>query len=373
MNGLASLLGYKTGGNPLLDYIGSNRSALLGLGAGIAGGGPDFGKALGNGLQLAGQGQLQDAQRAELAQKQAEDTLRSNWVKANFPQFAGLPSSDALDMAKVAQKDTTAADPADVATYKFYANQELKAGRNPKSFADWYAGSRQTSKAGLGQPIYGKNRKTGEYMPFEPMTDGTLISLSDKNADPRDFIFDPGTVASDRAAGTAFGTAQGTQQYSFPKAAQDIETELGNIDALLANQTGMDQSFGNVGGFNIGGIGFPNQWAPTIPNTPKAGFQTQLAQVAGENFLTAYAQLRGAGAITEVEGQAAKEAMARLNTAQSKEDFVKALGDLKAILIKGYHTMSTQTAGGPYQSNGYTPPPLAGKNYVYNPATGELE
>jgi hypothetical protein len=210
-------------------------------------------------------------------------------------------------------------------------------------------------------------------MPFEPMSDGTITSLTDPGASPSDFLFDPGTVASDKAAGTAYGGAQGTQQYNQPKVAQDIETELGNIDALLGNQAGLDQSFGNLGGFNIAGIGFPNQWVPAAPNTAKAGFQAQLAQVAGENFLSAYATLRGAGAITENEGQAAKEAMARLSTAQSKEDFVKALTDLKAILVKGYQTMSRQTAGGPYQSNGFTPPPLAGKNYVYNPATGELE
>lgn len=364
MAGLASLLGYKKGGNPFLDYIGDNRGALLGLGAGIAGGGPDFGKALGTGLQLAGQGQSQDEARADAAKKAADEALVENWVKANSPEYAGLPSAQGFQLAaadrSAARKDSTAADPSDVATYKFYANQELQAGRNPKSFADWYSGSKQASKAGLGAPIWGKHKTTGEYMPFEPMSDGTITSLTQPNADLSQYAFDPGTVASDKAAGNAYGALQGPQQFNLPKTQQDVETELGNIDALIGNSTGLDQSFGNVGGITIPGtnIGYPNQWTPTMPNSDKAGFQAQLLQVQGENFLAAYATLRGAGAITENEGQAAKEAMARLSTAQSKEDFVQALTDLKAVLKRGYDRMAGQTTMGPYQSNGYTPAPL---------------
>lgn len=376
MAGLLSLLGYKQQ-NPLLDFLGDHRSTLLGLGAGIAGGGADFGHALGTGLQLASEGSTADYAREAKAAADAKLAANENqtkaWLAKNRPDLADLPVDQAWQVALKDMGSTASAAPASVQEYQFYADQEKAAGREPLSFSDYRKGANTTIRAGLGQPIYGKNRTTGEYMPFEPMSDGSMVSLSDPNAKPSDFIFDPGTVASDRAAGSAYGQAQGSQQYSLPKAAQDIETELGNIDALIANTTGMDQSFGNLGGFNIGGVGFPNQWTPTLPNTPKAGFQAQLAQVAGENFLAAYSTLRGAGAITEAEGQAAKEAMARLSTAQSKEDFIKALTDLKAILVKGYQTMSRQTSGGAYQSNGFTPPPLAGKNYVYNPATGELE
>ncbi len=313
-----------------------------------------------------------EEKQAKLAEEDANQNATRKWLQENYPQYADLPVAEGFKLA-TAGGATPGADPASVAEYKFYSNQEMTGGRSPLSYAEWRKGSNQTLRAGMGAPIWGKNRKTNEYMPFEPMSDGTISSLVDPKANPADFIFDPGTVASDKAAGAAYGGAQGTQQYAMPKVAQDVETELGNIDALLSDTAGMDQSFGNLGGVNIGGVGCPNQWTPTLPNTPKAGFEAKLKQVAGENFLQAYSTLRGAGAITEQEGQAAKEAMARLSTAQSKEDFTTALADLKAILVKGYKTMSAQTSGGPYQSNGFTPPPLAGQNFVYNPVTGELE
>jgi hypothetical protein len=359
-SGLLGLLGASS--NPFTDFLSGNSNALIGLGAGIAGGGPDLGQAVGQGLTLAGQGKTADFNRSEKAKADAQLAAQTNqtqaWLQKNRPDLAGLPVDQAW---QAAMKDygSGGADPADVATYKFYAKQETDAGRTPKAFDEWYKGTKQAQKAGLGQPVFGKSKKpAGGYLPFMPMSDGTYVSPADPNANPADYTFDPGMVASDRAAGSGYGALQGPAQFNLPKAQQDVETELGNIDALLGNSTGLDQSFGNLGGVNIGGIGLPNQWTPTLPNTPKAGFQAQLAQVAGENFLSAYSTLRGAGAITEVEGQQAKEAMARLSTAQSKEDFTRALNDLKRVLAVGYQRMATQTTMGPYQSSGYTPPVL---------------
>lgn len=381
MTGFASLLGYKTGTNPFMDFLHNNSSTLLGLGAGIAGGGPDFGQALGQGFQLAGQGRTADYARAAKDKADAQLAAQTNQTKAyldkNYPDLAqavdsGLPLSDAWSEAfkrqDMTSKASTAADPADVATYKFYSAQETAAGRQPKAFDEWFRGSKQAVKSGLGQPIYGKNRKTGEYVPFEPMSDGSITSLTVPGANPADFIFDPGTVASDKAAGAAFGGAQGTGQYNLPAAKQNIDVEMANIDAILNDKQGLDEVFGKIGGV------FPQQWSPvTIPGSAKANIQERMKQVVGENFLQAYASLKGAGAITEVEGGKAQDAMARMSQAQSQDAFMAALNDLKSVLQTSYARMSGQASGGPYQSNGYTPPPLAGKNYVYNPQTGELE
>lgn len=338
--------------------LGNNSNLLLALGGSLLSGDlGNVGPAIAQGAQ-ADRAIFKD--RVTEAKQKADENLTRNWLAANRPDLANLPIDQAWQLAMKDQGGTNS-DPSDVATYKFYAKQETDAGRAPKSFADWYVGSRQAPKASLGQPVWGKSKKPGGgYLPFQPMSDGSYSSPADPSANAADYTFDPGMIASDKAAGSGYGALQGPAQFNLPKTQQDVETELGNIDALLGNSTGMDQSFGNLGGFSIGGIGYPNQWTPTLPNTPKAGFQAQLAQVSGENFLNAYQTLRGAGAITEVEGQAAKEAMARLSTAQSKEDFVKALGDLKRILAVGYQRMATQTTMGPYQSSGYTPPTLGG-------------
>jgi hypothetical protein len=245
------------------------------------------------------------------------------------------------------------ADPADVATYKYYANDEMKAGRKPKSFDEWFTGTKQGSKAGLGQPIPLKNRKTGEYVPFEPMSDGSMVNtLTGEKANPQDWLFDPGMVNSDKAAGTAYGTSQGGAQFNLPAAKQNVETELANIQALKNDPQGIEETFGKLGGV------IPQQMTPTLPGTKRADYATRLDQVKGQNFLQAYSTLRGAGAITEAEGAKAQDAMGRLSTSQTKEAYMQALGDLEQVLTAGYQRMGQQASMGPYQSNGFTPAPI---------------
>lgn len=363
-----------------LQGIGQSVSAI---GRGMVGHGTDYGgmlQGVNDAVTAAGgpiaenmalqRQQNEQAKQVKQAQQQQNRTVA--WLQqkgqkdlADAVQNGMISGGDAFKLA-MGSGANPAADPASVAEYKFYANQEMQAGRQPASYADWRKGANQTVRAGMGAPIWGKNRKSGEYMPFEPMSDGTISSLVDPNAKAGDFIFDPGTVASDKAAGAAFGTQQGGAQFNIPKMKQDVEQEVANIDAIAADQQGLDQVFGNV-------MGVPQQWLPTLPGTPKANMQERIKQVVGQNFLNAYSSLKGGGAITEVEGSKAQEAMARLGSAQSKEAFLQALQDLKAVLAAGYQRMGGQASSGPYQSTGYTPPPLAGQNFVYNPATGELE
>jgi hypothetical protein len=74
-------------------------------------------------------------------------------------------------------------------------------------------------------------------------------------------------------------------------------------------------------------------------HTPQgAGFNAIVEQIKGKNFLTAYDQLRGAGAIGEKEGAAASAAQARINTAQTQKDFDSALLDLELALRRDMET-----------------------------------
>ena len=364
--------------NPFTGWVDSNPYAVMGLGqaaqgffGGMAGATNAHDALVGatNGLNKANtpayaQLQLQKAQQdKEAADAKAKQNATVAWIQKNAPKYSGAVSAGVMtpaDAYKMALQDANGAPPgaapSSVQEYQFYAQQEQSAGRQPVSYADWRKGANQTVRAGMGAPIWGKNRKTGEYMPFEPMSDGTISSLVAKDANPTDFVFDPGTVASDKAAGTAFGTAQGGVQFNMPAAKQNIDLEMANIDAIANDQTGLDQVFGNI-------AGVPQQWLPTMPGTPKANMQERIKQVVGQNFLQAYSSLRGAGAITEQEGAKAQDAMARLGTAQSKDAFIQALSELKNVLQIGYSRMAGQAGGAPYQSTGYTPPPLAGQNY----------
>jgi hypothetical protein len=83
----------------------------------------------------------------------------------------------------------------------------------------------------------------------------------------------------------------------------------------------------------------------------------KIQQLQGKTFLEAFATLKGGGAITEREGQAAQEAIARLNRAQSTDAYIKALNELAQIVQTGMARakakagMTAPTAAPAAQSN----------------------
>lgn len=76
------------------------------------------------------------------------------------------------------------------------------------------------------------------------------------------------------------------------------------------------------------------------PGTNAKNFSVILDQIKGSAFMQAYQSLKGGGQITEVEGKKATEAIARLNTAQSDEEFKSALLDFKDVVDKGRARMN---------------------------------
>jgi CheY-like chemotaxis protein len=58
-------------------------------------------------------------------------------------------------------------------------------------------------------------------------------------------------------------------------------------------------------------------------------------QAKGQTFLQAFNSLRGGGQITEAEGNKATQALARLDRAQSQQDFDAALSDIEAVVTAG--------------------------------------
>lgn len=74
------------------------------------------------------------------------------------------------------------------------------------------------------------------------------------------------------------------------------------------------------------------QWSQVVPGTPMYRFGTRVRQLNGQAFLQAFNMLKGAGQITEAEGQKATEAVGRLDSGQSPEDYRTALTELRDIL-----------------------------------------
>lgn len=82
-----------------------------------------------------------------------------------------------------------------------------------------------------------------------------------------------------------------------------------------------------------------------IPGTQAKDFQVLKDQIGGKAFLQAFESLKGGGQITQVEGEKATAAIARLNTAQSDKEYLEALNEFRGIVAKGYERL----AGKQYQ------------------------
>lgn len=91
-------------------------------------------------------------------------------------------------------------------------------------------------------------------------------------------------------------------------------------------------------------------WKPGarfIDGTDAADFQARLDEVKGGAFLQAFNSLRGGGAITEVEGKKATDAITRMNRSQSEAEFVKAATEFRNIVAKGMERAQAARGGAP--------------------------
>jgi hypothetical protein len=82
-----------------------------------------------------------------------------------------------------------------------------------------------------------------------------------------------------------------------------------------------------------------------IPGTDAKNYQSIQKQLQGSAFLSAFASLKGGGQITEVEGAKAEAAIARLQTAQSTEEYKSALKDYQEVIGQGLKRYGVDVGG----------------------------
>lgn len=151
--------------------------------------------------------------------------------------------------------------------------------------------------------------------------------------------------AAKLAADKVVAESQATAGITLPTDTATVDAAIGSIDSLLKDPV-LPKRTGMMG------------LLPAVPGTEGAGFDAQLKQLTGQIFLDAYASLKGAGAITEQEGKAATAAKARLDKAQTEQDFRTALGELRVALDAGKRRLATR-AGRPAPSSGAGQRPAA--------------
>lgn len=130
------------------------------------------------------------------------------------------------------------------------------------------------------------------------------------------------------------GTAEGKATASAPADIQAGTTAKDLLDQIRTNP-GIDRGTGMS---SVGNM---------IPGTAGYDFQNLVDQAKSGAFLQAVQQMRGLGALSNNEGSAATQAITRMNTATSKEAFLKALDDYQEIIDQGIARAQSKLGGAP--------------------------
>ncbi|AVH44010.1 hypothetical protein [Agrobacterium tumefaciens] len=222
------------------------------------------------------------------------------------------------------------------------ANQQSGAieaiGRFPK---DPKAEGLGGSEAGLNL-VYGQDAD-GNTVAFQPLKGGGVRQVEV----PAGIKLTPGISSNDLGTtvvtrNSRTGQVIDTREKDVAGAAEQTADGKARSEAkaaLPAIQSASDQMLATIDSLANDAY-LPNMLGPINSRTPNltsdaARVQSKMDQINGQTFLQAFNALKGGGAITEIEGQKATEAMARLNTAQSLEDYQAALSELRGVVTRG--------------------------------------
>lgn len=179
-------------------------------------------------------------------------------------------------------------------------------------------------------PVYGRDAD-GNLVVMQPGKDGSLV----RSKVPEGVTPDLGVKKAEEAAGTARGKAQGEAEIGLPDAVAKADQSIALIDEMLAHP-GRETATGLSSWID------PRNY---LAGTDATDFNVRRDQLQGRAFLEAFDSLKGGGQITEVEGQKATDAIARLNTAQSDQAYVDALKELRGILELGKQRAARRAGG----------------------------
>lgn len=317
-----------------MGFFRANGASLYPQQPGMAGGIMPMLRNNSQGLLAAGIGALS----GQTAQQQAAlmaggflNGLRQNqtvaWLQNNNPMLAQAVRAGALtpgDAFKMAYQQRLQAQTPYSSVGKLAA--DLQSGRITKAEYDSAMqgaanAERWSSQPELftdesGQYRYGTFSNQGN---FRPIDTGEMTPVN-----PYDMNFQ-------RASGSAAGKAFGEGSNDAPNQIAGAQQTVQQIDQLLADPN-LDAAVGSIQGR------IPLWMRGQGVNDVSA----RMDQLQGKAFLEAYQMLKGGGQITEIEGQKAEAAMARLKTTQSDEAYRQALQDFRDAVADGVRKLQAR-------------------------------
>lgn len=336
---MAGLLNGMFGNNDAYKWFDQNRA---GIGGGFAGliGAKDFGQGAqgvaygalnGNQADILKQDKFKAQQEEAQQRQQAADIIRNQY---NQPKVAdaliqgGLGLSDAWNNVLKSMNQQGPSPTADMQNWEY--------GQNNPGFLEAMNGQQQGPTTFSTTPGYATDAN-GNIVPIQYGTNGQAV----QSQVPAGLtVIDPAGMAGQKAGATALGKNDAQAQIDLPTAAANAEQAISVMKGLLPTVTdpstgkqvankGFDEQFMTVLGAPVG------QMTGAIPNTEKANFQTRLNQVQGQAFLQAFESLKGGGAISEVEGQKAQQAIMRASVSQTPVEFERAINEAIGIYEAG--------------------------------------
>jgi hypothetical protein len=284
---------------------------------------------LGNAFAIGGQG---IAQQKELQAQTAKDNKTYEFFKTQAPEYAqmidaGMPVSMAwqeYNQARTAKKGQGFINAGGGNLFNSDTGEWVSA---PGGGAEGVAGLNPVwMRDENGNPVIGQVTKDGKVLRSQ-IPDG----LSPMGPYERSF-----ETGAGKAAGEVTGAAAGALPAAVvtsQRVAQQVE-ELKN-DPYLPSMLGPVDS--------------------RLPNVTQdaARVQSKINQLQGGAFMEARQLLKGGGAITDYEGVKAEQAFARLNQAQSVEDFQAALDEFNMYVQQGLQKLQAQAGMGGGRAPGY--------------------
>jgi muramidase (phage lysozyme) len=299
-------------------------------------------------IQLMQNPWLPDAQREMLGAM-----LKQQMEQADPAYQVGL-QKDQLELERMRNPQMTPADQARIELerqkFDYERNQPITLGGNSRLVGPdgkVILGADSTAEGGAEyglNPVVTQNPQTGEYMLLQPNKGGGAPAPI---AMPPGYQYVPPMQNLD--VGTGFqrvpqrGMATGEVIPKDVRGAE-IQQALGKKEGEQAAAAPADYDAGNMA---IGLVdqlrNDPNRrWGTgassllnVIPGTPGKDFQLKVDQAVSGAFLTAIQQMRGLGSLSNAEGDTAKRAVTRMNTASTEQGFLDALNDYEKVIKEG--------------------------------------
>lgn len=191
---------------------------------------------------------------------------------------------------------------------------------------------------------------------MRPVTPGMAVSRSpEEQAFATESAQQAAQLQALPARGQIEAVSAGQKATAEATAKAKVERQQDAITALPAvlNSTQqtiglLDQALTHPGRTTATGLSATLDPRNYVPGSDASNFQVLLDQIKGQAFLQAFQSLKGSGAITDKEGQAATNAIARLNnTKQGDAAFEASLKELRTIAEKAQKSAIQKASGAP--------------------------